>query len=52
MAIDAPSLDDRSFDDLFEEARALIPRYTEEWTDHNESDPGIAMPQLHAWCSR
>ena len=49
MAIDAPSLDDRSFDDLFEEARALIPRYTEEWTDHNESDPGIAMLQLHAW---
>jgi hypothetical protein len=48
MPIDAPSLDDRSFEDLFEQARSLIPRYAPEWTDHNESDPGIAMLQLHA----
>lgn len=48
MAIEAPTLDDRTFEESFEQARALIPRYAPEWTDHNESDPGIAMLQLHA----
>jgi predicted phage baseplate assembly protein len=49
MAIDAPTLDDRSFEQLYEEARSLIPRYTPEWTDHNDVDPGATMLQLHAW---
>jgi predicted phage baseplate assembly protein len=49
MALDAPTLDDRSFEELYEEARSLIPRYTPEWTDHNEVDPGVTMLQLHAW---
>jgi predicted phage baseplate assembly protein len=49
MSIEAPNLDDRRFEDLFAEARSLIPRYAPEWTDHNESDPGIALMQLHAW---
>ncbi len=42
-------LDDRSFDDLVAELRRRIPAYTPEWTDHNDSDPGIAMIQLFAW---
>src|SRR5262249_20111821 len=45
----APELDDRRFADLVAEARALIPRYAPEWTDHNESDPGITLVQLFAW---
>lgn len=49
MAIDAPTLDDRSFEQLYDEARSLIPRYTPEWTDHNDVDPGATMLQLHAW---
>ena len=49
MAIDAPILDDRTFEQLYEEARSLIPRYTPEWTDHNDVDPGATMLQLHAW---
>jgi predicted phage baseplate assembly protein len=49
MTIPVPTLDDRTFEDLFEQARSLIPRYAPEWTDHNESDPGIAMLQLHAF---
>jgi predicted phage baseplate assembly protein len=47
--LDAPDLDDRRFEDLVAEARSLIPRYTPEWTDHNDSDPGIALVQLFAW---
>lgn len=47
--LQAPDLDDRRFEDLIEEARSLIPRYAPEWTDHNESDPGMALIQLFAW---
>ena len=43
------NLDDRSFEDLFNEARRRIPAYTPEWTDHNDSDPGITLLQLFAY---
>lgn len=49
MPLQAPNLDDRDFARIFAEARTLIPRYAPEWTDHNESDPGITMIQLFAW---
>lgn len=49
MALEPPVLDDRTFADLFAEARSLIPRYAPEWTDHNDSDPGIALLQLLSW---
>lgn len=37
-----------SFDALVTAARAQIPGYCPEWTDHNPSDPGIAMIELAA----
>ena len=49
MSLKAPRLDDRSFEDLVEEARARIPLYTPEWTDHNASDPGITLIELFAF---
>ena len=49
MALEAPNLDDRRYQDIVDEAIALIPRYTPEWTDHNQSDPGITLVQLFAW---
>src|SRR4051812_34483891 len=49
MPLSAPNLDARTFEDLVAEAKARIPRYTPEWTDFNESDPGIVLVQLHAW---
>ncbi len=49
MPIPLPNLDDRSYADLMEEMKALIPRYAPEWTDHNESDPGIMLVELFAW---
>jgi predicted phage baseplate assembly protein len=49
MGLEAPRLDDRSFNDLMEEVRARIPLYTPEWTDHNLSDPGITMLELFAY---
>ena len=49
MPLEPPNLDDRRYQDLFEEMRSLIPRYAPEWTDHSPSDPGITMLQLFAW---
>ncbi|MFO8101346.1 MAG: putative baseplate assembly protein [Dehalococcoidia bacterium] len=49
MALPAPNLDDRKFQDLVREARARIPLYCPEWTDHNLSDPGITLIELFAW---
>src|SRR4051812_49373063 len=42
-------LDDRTFDQLEAELRRRIPAYTPDWTDHNDSDPGVALLQLFAW---
>jgi hypothetical protein len=32
-----------------DQARALIPNYAPQWTDHNPSDIGIALVELFAW---
>ncbi|MCX4821036.1 baseplate J/gp47 family protein [Streptomyces sp. NBC_01142] len=47
--IQPPDLDDRSWQELVDEMRALIPRYAPEWTDHNPSDLGITLIELFAW---
>ncbi len=49
MAIPAPNLDNRRFQDIVDEAKRLIPHYCPEWTDHNVSDPGVALIELFAW---
>lgn len=48
MALDLPNLDDRTWDDLVQEARALIPFYAPQWTNQNPSDPGITLIELLA----
>lgn len=49
MPLIAPNLDDRRFADIVAEAKTLIPRYAPEWTNFNESDPGITLVELFAW---
>lgn len=49
MSLPIPNLDDRDFDQLAAEARALIPRNLPSWTDHNPSDPGITLQELFAF---
>jgi hypothetical protein len=41
MPLDEPILDDRTFDDLVAELRQSIPRFSKEYTNFNESDPGM-----------
>jgi hypothetical protein len=47
--LEPPNLDDRVWQDIVDEAKALIPRYNPEWTDHNPSDLGITLVELFAW---
>lgn len=49
MALPLPVLDDRTYAELADEARALIPGLAPAWTDHNPSDPGITLVELFAW---
>ncbi len=49
MPLPLGTLDTRTFDDLLEEARALLPRGAPSWTDHNYHDPGITLIELFAW---
>ncbi len=49
MALTMPDLDQRSAQDLVDWAKSeLIPRHCPEWTDHNVSDPGIALIEVFA----
>ena len=49
MPFESPRLDDKTFDDLVQEALKRIPLYTPEWTDHNLSDPGVTLIELFAY---
>jgi len=49
MPLKPPVLDDRTFDQIVEEAKLLIPRYAPTWTNQSETDPGITMMELFAW---
>ena len=49
MPLQIPQLDDRNFDELVAEARARVPVHTPEWTNLNDSDPGMTMVQLFAF---
>jgi predicted phage baseplate assembly protein len=49
MALPAPSLDDRRFQELVDEAKRFVQRRCPEWTDHNVSDPGITLIETFAF---
>lgn len=44
-----PELDPRTQDDLKAEALARIPVHNPEWTNYNESDPGVTLVELFAF---
>jgi predicted phage baseplate assembly protein len=51
MPLQDPQLDDRTFDQIVSDLRLRIPRYTKDWTNFNDSDPGITLLHLFAWLS-
>jgi hypothetical protein len=49
MALPVPNLDNRTFEQLLQEARKSISNYASQWTNHNPADPGITLIELFAW---
>lgn len=46
--LEAPNLDDRTFQALVDDARRLVRLRCPEWSDHNISDPGITLIETFA----
>jgi hypothetical protein len=49
VALAPPRLDDRGYLELRTELVRRIPVHSPEWTDHNATDPGIALVDLFAF---
>ena len=49
MGLPIPNLDDKTFDEILEEARSFISLYSDTWTDHNIHDLGITFIELFSW---
>jgi hypothetical protein len=49
MPLIIPTIDDRSYQQILTEALARIPVHNPEWTNFNDSDPGVTMLQLFAF---
>jgi hypothetical protein len=49
MPITSPQLDDLTYDRTVEELLRRIPVYAPQWTDFNDSDPGVTLIQLFAY---
>src|SRR2546423_5606588 len=49
MPLQIPSIDDRRYQDLLSEALARIPVHNPEWTNFNQSDPGVTLVELFAF---
>jgi predicted phage baseplate assembly protein len=49
VPIVSPQLDDLRYDALFQRLLRRIPVYTPEWTEWNDSDPGVTLIQLFSY---
>ncbi len=49
MSLPEPTIDDRSYEQILDEALARIPVHTPLWTNYNDSDPGVTILQVFAF---
>ncbi|OHV25741.1 putative baseplate assembly protein [Parafrankia soli] len=49
MMLPAPNLDDRTFQQLVDDAKRFIADRCPTWTNHNVSDPGVTLVETFAW---
>lgn len=49
MPLAPPFIDNRRYQDLLNEVLARVPVHTPEWTNFNNSDPGVTLVQLFAF---
>ena len=46
MSLPEPAIDDRDYEEILDEALSRIPAHNPDWTNFNESDPGVTMLQV------
>lgn len=49
MPLNEPTFDSRTYREILNEAIARIPSHNPEWTNFNDSDPGITLLQLFSY---
>lgn len=49
MPLKLPPLDDRTYQDLVDQALARIPAHTPEWTNFGKGDPGVTLIEVFAF---
>src|SRR5437870_6697570 len=49
MPLTIPNLSDKTYQDFVSEALARIPVHNPEWTNFNDSDPGVTLIQLFSF---
>jgi hypothetical protein len=49
MPLTLPAIDDRRYQQLVDETLARVPVHTPEWTNFNQSDPGVTLVQLFSF---
>jgi hypothetical protein len=49
MALTSPNLDDRTFEQLLDEAKRVVAKSCPEWNDLSPSDPGVVLLELFAY---
>jgi hypothetical protein len=49
MPLQLPIIDDRRYQQLLNDSLARVPIHTPEWTNFNQSDPGVTLVQLFAF---
>jgi Baseplate J-like protein. len=49
MPLQIPSIDDRRYQELLNEALARIPVHNPQWTNFNKSDPGVTLIEIFAF---
>ena len=49
MSLPVVNLDDRTFQDIVDDAKRRLQQRCPSWSDHNVSDPGVTLIELFAW---
>ena len=47
--IELQNLNNRSLEDILDEAKKQIMYLSTQWTDYQEADPGITLVELFSW---
>lgn len=51
MPLKSPTFDSRTYQQILQEALARVPAHNPEWSNFNDSDPGVTLLQLFAFMS-